>query len=149
MRRRDRRRWSRRSATAQGAAGAPEDGNYLCRIQEEGYEYPAFRCVVRTNGGRTVLEKVDGTVRFRGVVAATAGGFAFTGEVFCPFGDCTEPVRAEFRGSSDGMWVAAFNARRAGPAMTVTLEPLLGDGGGSGYGGDQYGGYGYGGVISP
>jgi len=123
-------------------------GAYTCRIQESGYDYPPFRCVVTLDGGRYTLEKVEGSVRFRGVVAETPAGFRFEGEVFCPWGDCTEPVSGEFQ-QNGTTYVANFAARRSGPAMTVILEPASGYGGdsygGYGYGGDDYGGYGYGG----
>lgn len=132
-------------AIAQGGSDGPMIGDYNCRIQESGYEYPAFRCIIRPDGGRTVLEKIEGTVRFRGVIASTAGGFGFAGEVYCPWGDCTEPVRAQFRAAGGGIFIASFNARRAGPAMTVTLEPLDGQDGGYSYGGYGYGGSLYGG----
>jgi hypothetical protein len=123
------------------ATGSPPIGEYLCSIQEGGYEYPPFRCIVGFEGGRGVLEKVEGSVRFRGVIASTAAGFRFDGEVYCPWGDCTEPVSAEFRSSGGGLYIANFATRRNGPAMTVVLEPSRY----AGYGGDYYGGYGYGG----
>src|SRR5689334_6984958 len=71
-------------------------GDYVCTINESGYEYPPFRCVIANANGRMTLEKVEGSVRFRGVVAPGPEGFQFDGEVYCPFGDCTEPVHAVF-----------------------------------------------------
>jgi hypothetical protein len=119
-------------------------GMYRCRIEESGYQYPEYRCVVRFEDGRYTLEKVDGSVRFRGIARPVRGGFAFAGEVFCPWGDCTEPVRGEFRGQS-GAFVATFASRTAGPAMTVTLESIPEESFAiDAYGGDAYGGAGYG-----
>ena len=123
------------------ATGSPPIGDYTCSIQEGDYAYPPFRCIVGFEGGRAVLEKVEGSVRFRGVIASTPAGFRFDGEVYCPWGDCTEPVSAEFRSSGGGLYVGSFATRRAGPPMTVTLEPSRY----AGYGGYDYGGYGYGG----
>jgi hypothetical protein len=128
--------------------GRVEPGAYRCRIEEGGFEYPAFRCVIRRDADRVTLEKVEGSVRFRGVVAASTRGFRFDGELYCPWGDCTEPVTAEFR-DHGGIYTARFNARRAGPPMLVTLEPSADDEvyGGDAYGGAAYGGYGYGGAM--
>jgi hypothetical protein len=137
-------------AMAMGDAGPLAHGDYACRIQDGGYDYPPFRCVVHGDGGRTVLEKVEGSVRFRGVVGPSRDGFRFDGELYCPWGDCTEPVHAEFRPAGD-TYVATFQpaaARR--DRMVITLGPARargGDGhGGYGYGGDGYGGDGYAGA---
>jgi hypothetical protein len=124
-------------------SGLPAKGDYSCSIEEGGYAYPPFRCVVAYTGGRATLEKIEGSVRFRGVIAPSDAGFRFDGEVYCPWGDCTEPVSAEFAVNGT-LYFARFNARRAGPAMNVTLEPA-GSAYGNGYGGYDYGGYGYGG----
>ena len=126
------------------AGGGPPSvlalGDYSCRITEQGYDYPPFRCIVRTDGNRTLVEKIEGSVRFRGIAVAARGGFELHGEVFCPWGDCTEPVRAVFHPVGGGSYVGEFPDRRQGPAMVVTLQPA----GYGGYGGGSYGGAGYG-----
>lgn len=127
-----------------GAATEPPIGAYACKITESGFEYPPFRCVVRLDDGQLTLEKVEGSVRFRGVIAATAGGFTFDGEVYCPWGDCTESMRATFRAEGD-RYLGSFTSRQAGPPMDVVLTPAQEGYGGDGYGGDEYGGFGYGG----
>ena len=43
-----------------GAAHGPLAlGDYACSLDEDGYRYPAFHCVVRDRGGREWLEKVE------------------------------------------------------------------------------------------
>lgn len=118
-------------------------GDYVCTINEGGYDYPPFKCVVANAGGHMTLEKVEGSVRFRGVVAPTDGGFHFDGEVYCPWGDCTEPVHAQFEVNGTA-YIAQFASKQSGP-MTVTLQSTQYGYGGNGYGGYGYGGYGYGG----
>ena len=141
------------NTTASGAAPLA-DGDYACRIRDGGYDYPPFRCIVRAEGARTVLEKVEGSVRFRGVIAPTSStSFRFDGELYCPWGDCTEPVRAEFRRAGPGYaaMVQPADARRDPMWITLTtpMQAAYGGGGyggyGYGYGGYGYGGYGYGG----
>jgi hypothetical protein len=125
------------------AAGPLYPGDYACQIQDGGYDYPPFRCVVRSDGGRTLLEKVEGSVRFRGVIAPiTADRFRFDGEVYCPWGDCTEPVHAEFS-PQGAAYVAMFQpADRRRDPMRITVQRIIY--GGTGYGGYAYGGFGYG-----
>jgi hypothetical protein len=133
--------------TAVSGAAPLADGDYACQIRDGGYDYPPFRCVVRADGARTVLEKVEGSVRFRGVIAPTsATSFRFDGELYCPWGDCTEPVRAEFRraGAGYAAVVQPADARRDPMYITLTT-PVQAAYGGYGYGGHGYGGYGYGG----
>jgi len=121
-------------------AGAPAVGAYACSLDEGGFQYPAFRCVVRARDGRRWLEKVEGSVRFRGwATPDEQGGFAFDGEIYCPWGDCTEHVRIAFQPDGPGTYRA--HRRVKGAPDVITLRFL--DGGG-GYGGGGYGGYGYG-----
>lgn len=114
--------------------------NYLCSIESEGFRYPQFPCAVRSVDGKYVLAKLAGSQRFRGEVKALGEGFTFDGEFYCPFGDCTAPMRGEFVRRTNGTLVGRFDQ----PSIVVTLEPAAGYGG-AGYGGDSYGGFGYGG----
>jgi len=85
-----------------GRRAALPDGQYTCTIQgDDGDKYPSFPCVVATSNGQVRLEKVAGSQRIRGAVTMTEGGFRFEGEFFCPYGDCAEPVVAEFHRTGD------------------------------------------------
>ena len=125
-------------------------GDYACRLDEGGYHYPPFRCVVSRKGARTWLEKVGGSVRVRGWLTRQGDRYAFDGEMFCPWGDCTEHVTTELASDGRGGWRGTVTSSQSGP-MTMTLsydDGALGGGGygGGAYGGGEYGGYGYGGV---
>lgn len=124
-------------------SGPPDlTASYWCAIEEGGYRYPDMPCTVRQVAGRWVLEKMAGSQRFRGEIAPRGEGFAFAGEVYCPWGDCVQPLHGEFRPSRDG----SLRGRFTDNAMSVILM-RAGDGafGGASYGGDGYGGFGYGG----
>lgn len=134
---------------AQGAPGADPamagglaNGDYSCSIQDGGYQYPPFRCLVYSgeNGGQ-VLEKMGGSQRFRGAVSDDGDGFRFDGTFFCPMGDCTENVSGSFARAGDGMYrgTLEFASGRQSP-VTVSLQLAPG---GFGYGGGSYGGVGY------
>lgn len=114
---------------------------YACSIESDGYRYPPFPCAVRNVDGKYMLAKLAGSQRFRGEVRAVGQGFTFDGEFYCPFGDCTSPMRGEFVRRPNGTLVGRFDQ----PSIVVTLEPSGGAYGGTGYGGDSYGGFGYGG----
>jgi hypothetical protein len=132
------------SNRAPAASGTLTVGEYACRLDEGGYHYPPFRCVVSRRGSRTWLEKVGGSVRLRGWLTPHGDGFGFDGELFCPWGDCTEHVTAELASDGHGDWRATMSTAQAGP-MTMTLAYAQGGFGGAGYGGDGYGGGAYGG----
>jgi hypothetical protein len=131
------------------ATGTVPSGDYACRIDEGGYRYPPFHCIISARGGRTFLEKVEGSVRFRGTITARGDGFAFDGELYCPWGDCTEKVHSNFAADGPGAYHGTVDSLQSGPA-TVTLSYVPG-GYAAGLGGDGYGGggYGYGGAASP
>jgi hypothetical protein len=120
-------------------------GDYACRIDEGGYRYPPFHCVVAARGDQVVLEKVEGSVRFRGTVTRHGDGFAFDGELYCPWGDCTEKVHSVFAADGGGAYHGTVTSLQSGPA-TVTLRYAPGGYGGDGYGGLGYGGGAYGGL---
>jgi hypothetical protein len=91
-----------------------------------------------------VLEKLEGSVRFRGELhARNAAAFRFEGQVYCPYGDCDEHVEGMFKRRPDGTMVGTFGVR----SMTVQLSPANGSYGGAGYGGAMYGGATYGGAT--
>lgn len=82
--------------------GTVASGPYKCEFTDGDVKYPVFRCVIKavaTADGKTrlTLEKTAGSQRLRGSVAPTSDGFDFSGEFFCPRGDCTEQVKATFR----------------------------------------------------
>ena len=120
------------------AAAPPRDyaGAYWCSIDDDGYSYAQFPCVIRRANGRWMFAKLGGSVRLRGVARFKPGGdFAFRGEQYCPWGDCTEPVSGLF--AADG--AGGFKAKLQG-TMTVTVRPAEPEAfGGADYGGDGYG----------
>ena len=124
-----------------GGGGRSVVGNYACAIEDAGYRYPAFRCVIRQAGGRLELVKLDGSQRFEGEVRQARGGLAFSGRFYCPFGDCTQELHGVFAADGAGGWKGMFTDAR----FIVWMTPA-GQFGGAGYGGAGYGGQGYGGV---
>jgi hypothetical protein len=115
------------SRTGSAASVVPLAGDYACSLQAGAHRYPAFRChIYRAEDGSLVLEKVGGSQRFRGRLTPAAGGFAFDGTFFCPSGDCTESVTAEFAAVGAGR--AAYRGvmrGRSGP-LGVSLDHLPG-----------------------
>jgi hypothetical protein len=76
-------------------------GNYTCSLDDT----PPFRCRIQ-NG---ILEKLDGSQRFKGPVTKQGdGNLAFSGTFFCPFGDCTHPVATTFIRQGPGRYVGKF-----------------------------------------
>lgn len=123
-------------------AGGLANGDYACSIEDGGYRYPPFRCVVYSgeNGGQ-VLEKMGGSQRFRGRVLEDGEGFRFDGTFYCPHGDCTENVSGSFARAGDGAYRGTLDfARPRQTPMTVSLELAPG---GFAYGGGGYGGAAY------
>jgi hypothetical protein len=115
-------------------------GAYWCSIEDQGYAYPKFPCVIsRRNAGGVELAKLGGSQRFVGQVFANAdGGFAFAGKFFCPWGACDSPLTGNFeRGPS-----STFRGTFTDNSIVVTLEPAE-DTAFAGYGGDSYGGASY------
>lgn len=129
-------------------------GPYWCSIDDAGYEYPRYPCVIKKVGDKLMLAKLGGSQRIRGNVTPDKhDGFVFIGELYCPWGDCTEEMRGRFRPSGKGGFKATLNGpldhagERGG--MVVQLIPAPANAfGGSGYGGDGYGDpFGYGGAA--
>lgn len=136
---------------------APRDvtGPYWCSIDDAGYEYPRYPCVIKKVGDKLMLAKLGGSQRIRGVITLDKrDGFTFVGELYCPWGDCTEEMRGRFKPSGKGGFKGTLN----GPldhdgedeaGMIVQLLPAPANAfGGSAYGGDGYGDpFGYGGAA--
>jgi hypothetical protein len=120
-------------------------GYYYCSIDSDGYDYPRFACTIRKVGTNLVLAKLGGSQRIRGTIKLDdRDGFTFAGELYCPWGDCTEPLHGRFKPVGRGGYKGTFNE----DSMIVRLEPAPANAfGGDGYGGDAYAGYGYGGDI--
>jgi|SRR6185503_3138528 len=126
-----------------GRANGDLTAAYYCSIQDGGYKYPRFPCAVREIDGRWMLAKLGGSQRFRGVITPTRDGFTFDGELYCPWGDCVQPLHGEFVAAGHGRLTGTFRDT----AMSVLLEPAPDAAfGGASYGGDGYGGFGYGGA---
>ncbi|HEX5059728.1 MAG TPA: hypothetical protein VFV99_10230 [Kofleriaceae bacterium] len=117
---------------------------YYCSIQDGDFKYPAFPCAVRKIEGRWMLAKLAGSQRFRGEVTPRGEGFSFDGELYCPWGDCTQPLHGVFKSIGNGALRGVFRDA----SMTVVLKPAPDAAfGGATYGGDGYGGFGYGGAT--
>jgi hypothetical protein len=93
-----------------GRRAALPDGQYTCSLEDgDGHRLPSFPCVVVTSNGKVHLEKVAGSQRLRGAVTLTAAGFHFEGELFCPYGDCAQPVVAEFERADERHYVGVIH----------------------------------------
>lgn len=120
-------------------------GPYWCSIDDAGYEYPRYPCVIKKVGDKLVLAKLGGSQRIRGhITLDQRDGFAFAGELYCPWGDCTEEMRGRFRPTGKGGFKGTLNGpldhRESDGSMIVTLIPAPANAfGGSAYGGDGYG----------
>lgn len=115
-------------------------GTYRCSITEDDYKYPPFPCLIQDERGHLVLAKLGGSVRFDGEIVPEHGGFRFTGRMFCPWGDCAQPLHGVFVPQDNG-----FHGTFSDDHMVVELVPAR-DAGGDGYGGAGYGGAAYGGA---
>ena len=117
---------------------------YYCSIQDGEFHYPRFPCAMRKVNGRWMLAKLAGSQRFRGYVTPHVAGFAFDGEFYCPWGDCSQPLHGAFEAIGGGRLRGTFRDAR----MIVVLEPAPDSAfGGATYGGDGYGGFGYAGTT--
>ncbi|HLL22203.1 MAG TPA: hypothetical protein VK427_08725 [Kofleriaceae bacterium] len=133
------------------AARRDVTGPYWCSIDDAGYEYPRYPCLIKTVGNKLVLAKLGGTQRIRGhIVLDKQDGFTFVGELYCPWGDCTEQLRGRFRPTSRGGFKGTLRGPldhggggdegSTGGGMIVQLIPAPANAfGGNGYGGDGYG----------
>lgn len=110
-------------------------GAYWCTITDDGYEYDRQPCVIRRVQGRSVLAKLGGSQRVRGFVTPDrSGGFRFEGELFCPWGDCTQALSGQFQRTGEGFQ----STLSAGMTLRLTRTSTAAFGGAS-YGGDGYG----------
>lgn len=100
-------------------SGANLSGSYWCSIDEDGYEYPKYPCIIKTVDGELVLAKLSGSQRIRGVVRANSReGFSFTGEMYCPDGDCQQELHGTFKQVRGG-----FRGKFREESLIVNLVP--------------------------
>src|SRR5687767_12846151 len=81
---------------------------YHCSIRDGEYQYPPYPCAVRKIDERWMLAKLGGSQRFRGEIKPRGDGFSFHGELYCPWGDCTQPLHGEFRAIGNGALRGSF-----------------------------------------
>jgi hypothetical protein len=123
-----------------GGTARAVTGSYACAIEDAGYRYPPFHCVIKRTGERLDLVKLDGSQRFEGEVREGADGLQFVGRFYCPFGDCTQELHGVFAPSGAGGWKGTFRDAK----FVVWMAPA--EAGGA-FGGQGYGGAGYGGAM--
>lgn len=104
------------SAAAADQRGAPPKdlvGNYTCAFTliegKDRYDYPAFPCVIRDQGGALTLEKTAGSQRIRGPITLNEDGFDFDGTFFCPDGDCTTRSSGHFTVKAPGTFLGILH----------------------------------------
>ena len=90
-------------------------GAYWCSIESDGYTYEPFPCAIRKLENRFVLAKLGGSQRFTGEVRPLEAGFSFSGEFFCPWGDCTQQLHGTFRPAPDGALIGKLPVHRRQP----------------------------------
>jgi hypothetical protein len=131
---------NRRSVTSEEPRPATQTP-YWCSISDGGFEYPEMPCAIRREGHAEILAKLAGSQRFRGTITRRGDGFLFTGELYCPWGDCEKSLRGTFEPVGNGALRGTFD----NDSMVVTLVPAPADSawGGASYGGDSYGGLGH------
>jgi hypothetical protein len=111
-------------------------GAYWCTIDDETFDGRRYACEIRRIHGTLMLGKLSGEVRIRGSVSARDEGFAFDGEVYCTWTDCTRQLRGVFEPAGQGAYLGTF----PDDAMIVRLVPAPANAfGGAGYGGSAYG----------
>ncbi len=112
-------------------------GSYWCSIDEDGYEYPRYACMIKKTDDGLVLAKLAGSQRIRGQITLDSrDGFAFVGEMYCPDGDCQQELHGSFKPVGRGGFKGKFREE----TLIVHLTPAPANAfGGSAYGGDAYG----------
>jgi hypothetical protein len=106
-------------------------GSYWCSIDEDGYEYPKYPCMIKKVDGELVLAKLSGSQRIRGLVKPNArDGFSFSGEMYCPDGDCQQELHGSFKAVRGG-----FRGKFREESLVVHLTPATA----SAFGGADYG----------
>ncbi|MBX3159569.1 MAG: hypothetical protein KF773_26595 [Deltaproteobacteria bacterium] len=137
------------------APGSDLIGPYWCSITSDGYENAKYACIIKKVGETLTLAKVGGSERIRGTIMPDErDGFSFVGEMYCPWGECTQQLRGRFRPAKDGGFKGTFRENES--TMVLHLVPAAANAfGGPGYGGDEYawggaayGGYSYAGTSS-
>lgn len=127
--------------------GPDPSGAYWCSIDESGYDYPRFPCVIHKVSDHFELAKLGGSQRFTGRITPDGqNGFGFTGKLYCPWGACDQALHGAFRQTMRGELTGTF---RDNPMIVKLVPAPRGAFGGAGYGGDGYGGDGaaYGGAM--
>lgn len=111
--------------------GPDLSGSYWCSIDEDGYEYPKYPCLIKKVDGEFVLAKLSGSQRIRGLVKPnTHDGFSFSGEMYCPDGDCQQELHGSFKPVRGG-----FRGKFREESLIVHLTPATA----SAFGGADYG----------
>ncbi len=102
--------------------------------------------MIEQTGNRLRLEKLGGSQRIRGHIKVDdRDGFVFAGELYCPWGDCTQKLHGRFRPIGRG----GFEGRFREDEMVIRMMPAtrIASSGGAAYGGAMYGGAMYGGLM--
>lgn len=120
-----------RGAGGPMAAGPSQrDGAlWTCQIGD----YDPQPCKLTQAGDAWRLAKLLGSQRFRGEVRFGPDVADFTGEFFCPWGDCAEPMIVRFNRVDDAeVYATTF----AGDVISLRYDPQLEEAyAGAGYGG--------------
>jgi len=111
-------------------------GEYWCSIDDADFTGPRYACVIKKVGARLLLGKLTGSERIRGEVTPADDGFLFSGEIYCPWGDCQQALHGKFKPTGSGNYTGTF---REDPTIVRLMPAPKGSFGGAAYGGDQYG----------
>jgi hypothetical protein len=129
-------------ATGGPGPGAIPDGWYACQLEVDSWVYAFHACEVRAEGDHHVLEKVEGQMRFTGVIEPEGGGFKFAGERWCTYAtDCRYPAIGSFVPADAGGWEGRFPPTEVGETTVGPIRIyLLPEATLRGFGGTRYGG---------
>lgn len=115
-------------------AGWKDGALWTCQIDD----YDPQPCKLSQRDGGWHLDKLLGSQRFSGTVTEVGLALEFDGEYFCPWGDCTSPMKVDFSpvgDASDGH-VDAYGTDFDGQPISLRYdEALENEWGGAGYGG--------------
>jgi hypothetical protein len=117
------------AAEAGVPTGVTDGALWTCQIED----YDPQPCKFHKEGSEWHLSKLLGSQRFTGVATFDGGdaSFRYVGQFFCPWGDCTAALDAEFTRGDDGVYAATLDS------SPVTLRwdaALAEEWGGAGYG---------------
>jgi hypothetical protein len=125
-------------AMEQGPSGPGfRDGAlWTCQIDD----YDPQPCKLSKADGGWHLAKLLGSQRFAGVMKPVGLALEFDGEFFCPWGECTSPMRVDFNpagaSAQGGGEVTELATEFEGSAIALRYdEALESEWGGAGYGG--------------